>query len=249
MSAWQKTPESGIQPMDLDAILAELYSLARPKVRDGMARFGLPTDRALGIATPALKALARRIGHDHALAAALWDTGWFEARIVAALIDEPDRVTRAQMERWARAFDSWGICDGCCCDLFRKTPFAWEKAVAWANRKGEFVKRAGFALMAYLTVHDKAAEDAAFEALLPVIERESDDDRLYVRKAVNWALRQIGKRNVGLNALAIERAGAIRRRDTASARWIAADALRELQDPRVQARLRSRAGRSAPPSL
>jgi 3-methyladenine DNA glycosylase AlkD len=144
------------------------------------------------------------------------------------------------MDRWARDLDSWGICDCCCCYLFRKSPFAWPKAVAWAAKKPEFVKRAGFALMAYLAVHDKAADDASFLKLLPIIERESDDDRPFVRKAVNWALRQIGKRNLRLHAEAVAAGERIRARGTRSARWIAADALRELRKEKVLARLRSK---------
>src|SRR5262249_54300827 len=201
-------------------------------------RFGIKTDNARGVNTPSLKALAREIGRDHRLASKLWVTGIFEARVVAAMIDEPDKVTRRQVECWAGELDSWGSCDGCCCYLFRKTPCAWEIAVDWAGRRGEFVKRAGFALMAYLAVHDKAADDARFVALLPVIEREADDDRPFVRKAVNWALRQIGKRNVRLHAKAIAAAERIRKRGTRSARWIAADSLRELRSEGAQARLK-----------
>ena len=223
-----------------DEVMRAIDALASGDVRAGMARFGIPTDNARGVSTPQLKALARKIGRDHALAGRLWASGVFEARVVAALIDEPDRVTRAQMDRWARDLDSWAVCDACCCYLFRRTPFAWDKAVAWSGREAEFVKRAGFALMAYLAVHDKAAGDESFAAFLPVIEREADDPRLYVRKGVNWALRQIGKRNARLNALAIRTAEAVRARDTPSARWIAADALRELRSPAVRARLKTR---------
>jgi len=220
-------------------ILQAIGTLASGKVRESMKRFGIKTDNARGVSTPALHALARKIGRDHELALRLWDTGIFEARAVAALIDEPAKVTRAQMDRWAHAFDSWAICDCCCCYLYRKTPHAWPKAVEWAAKKGEFVKRAGFALMAYLAVHDKSASDARFIALLPIIERESDDDRPFVRKAVNWALRQIGKRNSRLHAKAIEAGERIRARGTRSARWIAADALRELRSEKVRRRLRS----------
>jgi len=223
--------------MRASEVLQALRSLASGDVRASMKRFGIKVDNAHGVTTPALKALARKIGRDHQLAAELWDSGTFEARAVAALIDEPDKVTRAQMDRWTRAFDSWAICDGCCCYLFRKTPFAWDKAVEWTTKPGEFAKRAGFALMAYLAIHEKKASDESFAAFLPIIQREADDDRLYVRKAVNWALRQIGKRSARLNALAIQTAEAIRARDTRSARWIAADALRELRSARVQAKL------------
>ncbi len=226
--------------MHPDEVLRAIDALASGDVRASLERFGIPTHNARGVSTPQLKALARRIGRDHALAGRLWKSGVFEARVVAAFIDEPDKVTQAQMERWARDLDSWGICDACCCYLFRRTPFAWTKAVAWAGRRPEFVKRAGFALMAYLAVHDKAATDAAFVQLLAIIERESDDNRPFVRKAVNWAIRQIGKRNVRLNSQAITAAERVRARGTPAARWIAADALRELRGTAVQARLARR---------
>jgi 3-methyladenine DNA glycosylase AlkD len=218
-------------------VLVAIDDLADGHVRESMRRFGIPTDNARGVSTPMLKALARKISHDHALALRLWASGIFEARAVAAMIEEPEKVTKRQMESWARDLNSWGICDACCCYMFRRTPFAWEKAVAWSSRQGEFVKRAGFALMAYLAVHDKQATDDRFIELLPVIERESDDDRLYVRKAVNWALRQIGKRNARLHPIAIKTAERIKARGTRSARWIAADALRELRNESVRARL------------
>jgi 3-methyladenine DNA glycosylase AlkD len=218
-------------------VLEAIDALASGRVLESMKRFGIETDNARGVSTPALKAIARKIGQHHQLAQKLWATGIFEARAIAAMIDEPDKVTRRQVESWARDLNSWGICDACCCYLFRKTPFAWEKAVEWAGRKPEFVKRAGFALMAYLAVHDKAATDEQFVQLLPVIERESDDDRPFVRKAVNWALRQIGKRNLRLHPPAIAAAERIKARGTRTARWIAADALRELRNATVVERI------------
>jgi 3-methyladenine DNA glycosylase AlkD len=223
--------------MRLEDVLKTLDSLGSEAVRQSQERFGIRTERAHGITTPQLKALARRIGHSHELAAELWESGSLEARIVAALIEEPAKVSRGQMDRWTRAFDNWGVCDACCCYTFRKTPFARDKAVEWSGKTGEFVKRAGFALMAYVAVHDKKSADAAFAEWLTIIERESDDDRPYVRKAVNWALRQIGKRNARLNQLAIRSAEAIRDRGTRSARWIASDALRELRSTKVRERL------------
>lgn len=226
--------------MRRDEVLSAIDALASGNVRESMRRFGIRVDNAKGVSAPALHALARKIGRSHLLAGQLWASAIFEARVVAALIDEPDKVTRAQMDRWARDLDSWAVCDACCCYLFRKTPFAWDKAVQWAGRKPEFVKRAGFALMAYLAVHDTEAADERFARLLPVIERESDDDRPFVRKAVNWALRQIGKRNARLHPTAVEAAERIWRRGTRSARWIAADALRELRSEQVRARLRAR---------
>ncbi len=223
-------------------LLQKLESLGSEEVRAGMQRFGIDATNAKGISTPMLKRLAREIGRDHELASELWASGVFEARALAALIEEPAKVTPAQMERWTRAFDSWAICDACCCYSYRLTPHAWSKAVAWAGAKTEFVKRAGFALMAYLAVHDKTAHDAKFEKLLPLMERESGDNRPFVKKAVNWALRQIGKRNKRLNAKAIATAKRIRAMGTASARWIAADALRELQSDKVQERLKRKGG-------
>jgi 3-methyladenine DNA glycosylase AlkD len=226
--------------MHSDDVLQAIEALASGRVRDSMKRFGIKTNNARGVTTPALHALARKIGRDHRLAQQLWASGILEARVVAAFIDEPDKVSRRQLESWVRDLDSWAVCDACCCYLFRKTPFAWELAEAWSTRKGEFVKRAAFALMAYLAVHDKAADDEQFIALLPIIERESDDDRPFVRKAVNWALRQIGKRNLRLNAKAVEAGERIQARGTRSARWIASDALRELRSGAVQARLKKR---------
>ena len=223
--------------MHVQEVLQALSSLGSRAVRESQERFGIRSGHAHGITTPQLKMLARRLGRSHQLAGELWATGILEARILAALIEEPEKLSAGQMDRWARAFDNWGVCDACCCYVFRKTPFARAKAVEWAGKKSAFVKRAGFALMAYLAVHDKKSADAAFAEWLPLIERESDDDRPYVRKAVNWALRQIGKRNGRLNRSAIRTAETIRKRGTRSARWIAADALRELRSAPVQARL------------
>src|SRR5262249_43734867 len=222
-------------------VLQAIDALASGHVLESMRRFGIETANARGVDTPALKAIARKIGHDHQLAQKLWTTGVFEARAIAAMIDEPDKVTRRQAENWARDLNSWAICDACCCYLFRKTPFAGEKAVEWAGRNPEFVKRAGSALMASLAVHDKAAADEMFVELLPIIERESDDDRPFVRKAVNWALRQIGKRNLRLHPLATATAERIKARGTRSARWIAADALWELRNQKVVIRIKAKA--------
>jgi 3-methyladenine DNA glycosylase AlkD len=186
--------------------------------------------------TPLLHALAKRIGRNHKLAKDLWDSGCHEARILATLIAEPDKVTAALMEKWARDFDSWGVVDSACCYLFALTDLAWDKAFAWSRRRQEFVKRAAFSLAAYLSYKDKNAPDARFRKFLEVIEREAWDDRNFVRKAVNWALRNIGKRNANLNAAAIETAE--RMRSSSAARWIATDALRELRSEAVQSRLR-----------
>jgi 3-methyladenine DNA glycosylase AlkD len=184
--------------------------------------------------------MAKRIGRDHALARELWASGIHEARVLAGLVDDPAAVTAAQLERWAKDFDSWDVCDGVCSNLFDRTPYAWDKAVAWSARSREFVKRAGFVLMAALAVHDKTAPDERFKNFLPLIEREAVDERNFVKKAVNWALRQIGKRNRALNRDAIAAAKRIRKVDSRSARWIAADALRELESDAVRQRLNKR---------
>ncbi|MGB2890240.1 MAG: DNA alkylation repair protein [Candidatus Acidiferrales bacterium] len=221
-------------------VLAHLKSLASPKAVAGMARFGIPVDNALGISTPALQALARTIGRNHSLAEELWKTGIHEARILATLIGEPEKTTERQMERWVRELDAWDVCDACCGKLFDKTTFAYRKAIEWSRRKEEFVKRAGFSLMAALAVHDKQSSDARFLKFLPAIRRESTDERNFVRKAVNWALRQIGKRNIALNRAAIRTARQIQKTNSRAGRWIAADALRELTSKNVQKRLRAK---------
>ncbi|MBN1458494.1 MAG: DNA alkylation repair protein [Armatimonadetes bacterium] len=221
-------------------LLQTLKSYYQPENIEGMARFGIVAKKAYGVPGPALRKLAKKIGKDHDLAQRLWASGIHDARLLAALVDEPAQVTEEQMEAWAADFDNWAVCDGVCLHLFDRTPFAHEKAIEWAGRKEEFVKRAGFALMACLAVHDKQAADAAFARFLPTIERESDDDRNFVKKAVNWALRQIGKRNLALNKKAIRTAQQIRKRNTRAARWIASDALRELSSEPVCVRLRGK---------
>jgi 3-methyladenine DNA glycosylase AlkD len=205
-----------------------------------MARYGISRVNTLGVSAPDLWGLARRIGRDHELALALWDSGIHEARKLAALIDDPRLVTSGQMERWVEDLDSWDVCDAVCSVLFDKTPHAWTKAAAWTRRRGEFVRRAGFVLMAALAVHDKEAPDGRFLALLPLIERGATDERNFAKKAANWALRQIGKRNLQLNRAAVARARRIRQLESPAARWVAADALRELTSPATTARLVAR---------
>ncbi|HEY6945346.1 MAG TPA: DNA alkylation repair protein [Candidatus Acidoferrum sp.] len=217
--------------------MRELRSLADPGVRAKMEDFGVRVPNAHGISAPVLHGLARKIGKNHSLALELWTTGIHEARILAALIGESEKVKAAEMERWVQDFDSWDVVDASCCYLYAQARPAWRKTVQWSSRPEEFVKRAAFSLMAYLSYKDKTASDARFVRFLQVIEREACDDRNFVRKAVNWALRNIGKRNLRLNRKAIRAAKRIRRQGTRSARWIAADALRELQSAAVQARL------------
>jgi 3-methyladenine DNA glycosylase AlkD len=224
----------------LQTVMDELAILGSPENRAGMARYGINVAEAFGVPIPALRAIARRLGTDHALAQALWETRNHEARILAALVDDPALVSDGQMEAWVSAFDSWDLCDQVCSNLFDRTSAAHAKAAEWAGRDEEFVKRAGFALMAALSVHDKRADEAAFLAFLPLIEREAGDERPYVKKAVNWALRQIGKRDPMLNRAAVETAERVRAQGSRSARWIAADALRELTSEKVQQRLASR---------
>ena len=223
------------------AVLLKLKAHADPKVRAAMVRFGVHVKKAHGISTPVLHKLAREIGTDHRLAQQLWASGIHEARILAGMVDDPTEVTPQQMERWARDFNAWDAVDGSCCHLFVFAAPAWRKALEWSRREPEYVKRAGFALMAYLAVHDKQAPDAKFERLLLIIQRQATDERNFVKKAVNWALRQIGKRNWRLNRLAIRAAKQIRGMDSSAARWVAADALRELTSPAVQRRLSTRA--------
>ena len=218
------------------AVLRELKSLANPRVRAKMEYFGVRASNAHGVSAPVLHALARRIGTNHALALQLWATGIHEARILAALIGESEKVTAAEMERWARDFDSWDLVDTACCYLYASAKPAWGKTAAWSRRPEEFVKRAAFSLIAYLSYKDKQAREC-----LRIIEREAYDERNFVRKAVNWALRNIGKRSLRLNREAIRAAEKIRRQGSRSARWIAADALRELKSPAVHARLRRKA--------
>jgi 3-methyladenine DNA glycosylase AlkD len=220
------------------AVLAQLKAAGNPGALSGMARFGIRAKKAYGVSTPQLRSMAKEIGRNHEFAQQLWASGIHDARHLAALVDDPAKVTAAQMECWARDFDSWDVVDGSCCHLFVFAAPAWKKAVAWSRRRPEFVKRAGFSLMAYLAVHDKQAPDARFARLLSIIRREAPDERNFVKKAVNWALRQIGKRNARLNHLAIETAKQIQEMDSSAARWIASDALRELTTAAVRRRLR-----------
>jgi len=217
-----------------------MESLANPAAVAGMARFGIVAKKAYGLSIPQLKRLAREVVRDHRLAQLLWATEAHDARLLAVLVDDPWQVSEAQMERWAREFDNWAECDGACIHLFRWTPFARRKCVEWSSRREEFVKRAGFSLMAGLAVSDKAAPEEVFLRFLPIIQREAGDGRNFVKKAVNWALRQIGKRNRRLNRAALQTAREIRKLPFPSARWIASNALRELASPAVQRRLKDK---------
>jgi 3-methyladenine DNA glycosylase AlkD len=221
----------------VEEVIKKLKKLSNPRNVEGMARFGIKPDKALGISIPNLRKLAKEIGKNHKLALQLWKSEIHEARILAGMIDEVDKVTEKQMDLWIKGFDSWDVCDQVCANLFDKTSFAFKKAIEWTKRKNEFEKRAGFALMACLAWHDKEAGDNKFIKFFPAIKRESIDERNYVKKAVNWALRQIGKRNRNLNKEAIKVALIIQKVESKSARWIANDALRELKSEAVQIRL------------
>lgn len=223
----------------IEKYLKQLRSFSDPQAVAGMARFGINPDNTLGVSIPILRKMAKEIGKNHALAQQLWSSGIHEARILAGMVDDPGEVTVEQMERWAADFDSWDVCDQVCSNLFDKTRFAYEKAHEWSRRKEEFIRRAGFVLMAVLSVHDKDAGDEKFLEFMPLIKNGAGDDRNFVKKAVNWALRQIGKRNMDLNKAAIKTANDILKMDSKSARWIASDALRELTDKKTQMKLRS----------
>jgi 3-methyladenine DNA glycosylase AlkD len=219
-------------------MLDKLQSKARPEQLKGMAKYGMTIEQRLGVSVPDMRKLAKEIGRDHKLALDLWRTGIAEARIVAGMVDDPAELTEEQMEDWVMDINSWDICDQVCMNLFEKNPLAWKKIADWSEREEEFVKRTAFSLIACLAWHDKKASDERFIALLPVLVRGATDKRNFVKKAVNWALRNIGKRNLKLNEAAINTAKEIKRLDSKSARWVASDTLRELEGDTVQSRLR-----------
>jgi 3-methyladenine DNA glycosylase AlkD len=233
--------------MENQQILKQLNSLSNPKNVEGMARFGInPKTKVLGISLPVLRTIAKDIKRSmgdpkelHKLALNLWLSGTHEARLIAVFIEDPQNVTNEQMEAWTADFDSWDICDQATTGLFDLTPLAYEKAIEWSKRKEEFQKRAGFSLMAGLAVHDKKAKDEQFYPFFDAIKEAADDERNYVRKAVNWALRNIGKfRNQNLYKLALETANSLKKMDSKSAKWIATDALRELNNEKIITRLK-----------
>jgi 3-methyladenine DNA glycosylase AlkD len=221
----------------VERVVGEFRRLGTKRNVEGMARYGIRAKKVFGVSKPKLDALARKIGKNHSLGLALWSTRIQDAKILAGLISEPGKVTASQMELWVHDFDNWDSCDGTCCHLFVFAESAWPKAFAWTKRQDEFQKRGGFALAAYLAYRDKSAGDTKYLSFLKVIEREADDERNFVRKAVNWALRNIGKRNPRLNRAAIATARRIQKKESRAARWIAADALRELRSEAVRGRL------------
>ena len=222
--------------------LSSLKKMSTKRDRDNLQRFAIMSpqeaaSKAFGVSMSNMKKLAKSIGRDHELAAGLWETGNYEARMLASLVDEPERVTAAQMERWCRDFDNWAICDTASFCLFDRTPHAWPKVAEWSDRRNEFEKRTAFALLWSLTVHDKHAADNQFVEGLRFIEKAATDDRNFVKKAVNMALRAIGKRNAALNTAAIATAKRLASSDQPSSRWVGKDALRELTSPSVRSRL------------
>jgi len=223
--------------MNYEEIMKRLQSMANPEAVKGMARYGINPNENLGISIYQLRPLAKEIGKDHILALKLWDSGVHDARLLAVFVEDPAKVTEKQMDSWAADFDSWDVCDQACTSLFDGTPHAWKKIVEWAERDEEFVKRAAFSTIAGLAVHDKAARDEQFERLGTIIKKHAIDKRNYVKKAVNWALRNIGKRNRTLNKKMIKLAKELQASKSKSARWIANDALRELTGEKVQRKL------------
>lgn len=219
-------------------VLDRLQSKAKPEQLRGMAKYGMIVEKRLGVSVPDMRKLAKELGRDHKLALDLWRTGIAEARIVAGMVADPASLTEEQMEEWVKGINSWDVCDQVCMNLFEKNRLAWKKIVDWSEREEEFVKRTVFSLIACLAWHDKKAGDGKFIELLPVIARAATDERNFVKKAVNWALRNIGKRNLTLNEAAINAAKEIQRLDSKAARWIAADAIRELESDAVQNRLK-----------
>ena len=227
---------------DVSRVLAALERAATQRDRDNLARFGITAKKAYGVSIANIQRIAKPLGRNHALATALWKTGWYEARLLTAFIDEPERVTPAQMDRWCRDFDNWGICDTLCFHLFDRTPHAWKKIEQWHDHKGEFVKRAAFALLASVALHDKRAPDQPFVRGLALIERAATDERNFVKKGVSWALRLIGRRNAALHAKALACARRLASSQDATARWIGKDAVRELTGPVVMRKVGQRRG-------
>ena len=234
-------PKGRPRPRDTAADVAHalkwLERRGTKKNREGMARYGIVAKKVFGVSMGTMQSLAKEFGRDHALSQALWKTGWFEARMLASMVGEPERVTPAQMERWAKAFDNWAVCDTATFVLFDRTPHAWTKVREWSKREEEFVKRAAFAMLASLTVHDRQAPDEKFLEGLVLIEREATDQRNFVKKAVNWALRSIGKRSLELNSAAVAVARRLADVDDSTSRWIGKDALREITSPAVSRRI------------
>ena len=220
--------------MEFEEIIKKLKSLENPKNIEGMARYGINPKNNLGVSIYILRPIAKKIGLNHDLALKLWNSGIHDARLLACFIDDPKKVTKKQMNSWVKDFDSWDVCDQVCTSLFDKTSYAWEKAYEWSEREEEFVKRDAFSLVAGLSVHDKKTCDEKFEKFMLVITKHANDERNYVKKAVNWALRNIGKRNINLNKKAIKTAEELITTKNKTAIWIAKNALKELKSEKVK---------------
>jgi len=234
--------------MNVQTILERLHQCKNPKGKEHLQRVGLPVEKMIGISMQEIRSIAKEIGKNHNLALELWNEELHEAKLLAVLLAEPKKVTEDLMETWVSQFYSWDITDHSCNNLFDKTPFAFAKAQEWTRRTEEFVKRAGFTLIATLAVHDKKTPDIVFEKMFPLIMEQATDDRNYVKKAVNWALRQIGKRNLELNQKAIQVALSLQQSQCSSARWIAVDALRELRNDKILVRVQQRGKKLKPES-
>lgn len=234
------------KPPSVNELLKALEKKSSKAYRDGLGRYGITAPKAFGVPMNAIHAIAKQTGRDHTLAAGLWKTGWYEARLLAAFVAEPERLTPAEMDRWAKDFDNWAVCDTACFHLFDRTPHAFKKISAWAKRREEFVRRAGFALLASAALHHENTPDEAFARCLPLIERAAGDERNFVKKAVLWALRGIGGRGADLNAQALAVAKRLADSDEASARFIGKGALRELASPAAKRRVTARDAKKAP---
>jgi 3-methyladenine DNA glycosylase AlkD len=228
LKSTKSTKKKPKNELDVDAVVAKLKRMGNKKTRDGMARYVIPSDKAFGVSVGQIRQLGKELGKNHELALALWETGWYEARMLTAFVDEPDKVTPAQMDRWCKEFDNWAICDTLCFHIWDRTPHAFKKIELWAKRSEEFVKRSAFALLASVALHDKNADDESFTRCLPIIERAASDNRNFVKKGVSWALRGIGKRNARLKAETIVLAKRLAESDEPAARWIGKDAYRDL---------------------
>jgi len=229
-----------VSAADVRAVLSWLEEKSTARDQANLARFGITAKKAFGVSMANIQVLAKEIGRSHELAAALWETGWYEARMLTSFVDEPARVTSAQMDRWCRDFDNWGICDTACFVLFDRTSHAWSKVTAWSDRRGEFAKRASFALLACLALHDKDAPDEPFLEGLRLIEQAASDDRNFVKKGVSWAIRLVGRRNAALNAASVTVARRLSTSEYPSARWIGKGALKELTSAAVVSKLPGR---------
>ena len=223
--------------VDVESVVATLKRLGTKKVREGMARFAIPSDKAFGVAVGDIRKYAKRLGSSHELAGALWEAGWYEARMLACFVEDPARVTPEQMDRWCQDFDSWAICDTACFHLFDRTPHAFRKVSLWSRRKPEFEKRAAFALLASIALHDKQAPDEPFAKCLPLAERAATDARNFVKKGVVWALRGVGERNPALHAAAVCVAERLAESTDPTARWVGKTTLRELKSAAATRRL------------